>query len=252
VTITKIANLNDEITDQGDDLDYEVDQMISQMLSAATDNAKELILAKINASPDLAKIYFFGLIMGFSLNDLAAFMTSNTVNSIVSLGESDMFNPNLNKMNVKTVVNALASDNYYAIYSSFLGNYYSRLITKWFNNYGKKDHEGKKVVLIEGNWIGSLDDFIKCKLDNKIKMSLKEFILNYIPENGKRVYISSEDEDGVIINFKDEARTNVQRLSKYIDYFVEKASNIDKDDLTEFKELWNCSNELTRLTNTFL
>jgi len=39
-------------------------------------NAKELILAKINAGTNFARMYVYGMMMGLNINDLVAFMTS--------------------------------------------------------------------------------------------------------------------------------------------------------------------------------
>jgi hypothetical protein len=63
----------------------------SSLLSAATDNAKELILAKINANPDLMKVYLYGIIVGIDFNDIAALMTSPTVNAITKLSGGNIF-----------------------------------------------------------------------------------------------------------------------------------------------------------------
>lgn len=71
--------------------DRGVDQLISQLLSAATDNAKELILSKINAGTNLAKYYIHMMIMGFSLDDIASFMTSPVVELIDKYSKSDFY-----------------------------------------------------------------------------------------------------------------------------------------------------------------
>ena len=68
-----------------------VDIIISQMKSSATDNAKELILAKINAGNKLAKCYLFLMSVGFDINDIVAFMTSDIVSWIDILSESNVF-----------------------------------------------------------------------------------------------------------------------------------------------------------------
>lgn len=67
------------------------DNMISQMLSASTDNAKELILAKINAGSKLAKVYLFLITMGFDIKDIASFMTSPAISFIDTLTEENIF-----------------------------------------------------------------------------------------------------------------------------------------------------------------
>lgn len=69
----------------------QADLMISQLLSAATDNAKELILSKINAGEKLAKVYIHLLILGYSMNDIYAFMTSDAISLVEDLLESNRF-----------------------------------------------------------------------------------------------------------------------------------------------------------------
>ena len=68
-----------------------VDIIISQIISAATDNAKELILAKINAGSKLAKCYLFLMTMGYDINDIVKFMTSNAISWIDSLSDPNIF-----------------------------------------------------------------------------------------------------------------------------------------------------------------
>ena len=68
-----------------------VDILISQMISAATDNAKELILAKINAGQKLAKCYLYLMAMGYDINDIVKFMTSDAVSWIDQLSDPNSF-----------------------------------------------------------------------------------------------------------------------------------------------------------------
>ena len=68
-----------------------IDIMISQMISAATDNAKELILAKINAGSKLAKCYLFLMTLGYDINDIVKFMTSDAVSWVDSLSDPNIF-----------------------------------------------------------------------------------------------------------------------------------------------------------------
>lgn len=71
--------------------DKYVDQLISQLLSAATDNAKELILARINAGTNLAKYYLHLIMMGFNLRDIVSFMTSPVVELIDKYSRNDLY-----------------------------------------------------------------------------------------------------------------------------------------------------------------
>ena len=70
------------------------DNINSQMISAATDNAKELILAKINAGSKLAKCYLYLMSLGFDINDIVAFMTSDAIDLIDRLSNPNMFTGN--------------------------------------------------------------------------------------------------------------------------------------------------------------
>lgn len=88
--------------------DVYVDQIISQLLSAATDNAKELILAKINAGTEFAKYYLHLIIMGYSLDDVVSFMTSPAVELVDKYSSSDDYSGRTNT--VKTALSLLKGD----------------------------------------------------------------------------------------------------------------------------------------------
>lgn len=68
-----------------------VDQLISQLLSAATDNAKELILDKINSSNNFARMYIYLIMTGYNLDDIVSFMISPASSFIDSMANSNMF-----------------------------------------------------------------------------------------------------------------------------------------------------------------
>lgn len=91
-----------------DTSDKYVDQLISQILSAATDNAKELILAKINAGTNLAKYHLHLVMMGFKLKDIVAFMTSPVVELIDKYSRSDLYKNQANSVN--TAIKMLNGD----------------------------------------------------------------------------------------------------------------------------------------------
>lgn len=82
VEIDNVLKLSGQIT---------VDGMISQTLSAATDNAKELILAKINAGSKLAKCYLYLITMGYDINDIVKFMTSDILTFIDTFTEDNIY-----------------------------------------------------------------------------------------------------------------------------------------------------------------
>ena len=68
-----------------------VDQLISQLLSAATDNAKELILAKINSGNNFARMYVYLIMTGYNFDDIVSFMISPVSEFIDSMSNPNMF-----------------------------------------------------------------------------------------------------------------------------------------------------------------
>ena len=74
-------------------LDPEIttDNASSQFISAATDNAKLLILSKINAGDKLAKCYVYLINLGFDYSDIVGFMTSPIVSFIDSITNSNIY-----------------------------------------------------------------------------------------------------------------------------------------------------------------
>lgn len=99
--------------------DITVDLMISQILSAATDNAKELILAKVNAGMKLAKMYLFLVALGFDINDIVKFMTSPAVTFIDAITEANIFTGQ--DMNIQDAIK-LARGDYKDFYKNFLSS----------------------------------------------------------------------------------------------------------------------------------
>lgn len=92
------------------DGESQADLYISELLSAATDNAKELILAQINAGTDLAGNYLFLLTLGFEIKDISSFMTSPALKIIHSLSEFNMFNDHMEPLNIENIVKLLQGD----------------------------------------------------------------------------------------------------------------------------------------------
>lgn len=76
----------------------------SALISAATDNAKELILAKINATPELVDIYTYLTSIGTPFLKIAEFMTSKSFGFITKAGEVDIFDSSSQHRKVKKAI----------------------------------------------------------------------------------------------------------------------------------------------------
>lgn len=78
--------------------------MISALLSLATDNAKELCLAKLNANASMAGMYIYGLTMGIPFKDLGKLLMSDIGNEVASYLKGSIIS---GKMKLNTVEQVL-------------------------------------------------------------------------------------------------------------------------------------------------
>lgn len=65
--------------------------VLSSLLSASTDNAKELILKAINAGKEFASMHIYLIILGFDEGEVAKFMTSSDIVSLTDKFKSNVF-----------------------------------------------------------------------------------------------------------------------------------------------------------------
>lgn len=77
---------------------------LSTLLSAATDNAKELILEKINASPELAGIYAYMLVTGISFKDATEFMIHPIISKVVNKSRKNIFDSSTKFRNISNAI----------------------------------------------------------------------------------------------------------------------------------------------------
>ena len=77
--------------------------IMSSLISAATDNAKELIMAKINASVELASMHAYMVTMGFHLDDIVDFMTSDAAQLIINNSQDNIYNDDYPKSILKEI-----------------------------------------------------------------------------------------------------------------------------------------------------
>ena len=246
-----------------DDNDKYVDQLISQLLSAATDNAKELILAKINAGTNLAKYYLHLIIMGFDLSDIVAFMTSPVVELIdkysssnIYLGTRNSINDTISLLRGKLKLSQLieSEDN-------------SNLPLEEQQEILQARMEFEQDLMIEGKKPTKYSDIIK-KLGDLYKKSransLDDFIQKYIKAN----IIGSDDSELKGVSLPKTESFNVNKLFNYINQIIEDINSqiIEfnsrtkseysledfENDLQEFEKLTEEANETSTLASVWL
>lgn len=254
------------------DIGWSADLTISELLSAATDNAKELILSKINAGTNLARMYLHLIIMGFHINDIASFMISPAVSLINDLSEANMFDEYMYSIRVQdaaqivrgnispakffigTSKNAEGVDKpkstiaFNHLKSILNGKLAYELVKK---KNGEEVSQPKKYKSF-GNLI---QDFIMYRLQGKVK-SLEELI-----EDNSKLGIELK---GNILNLSDYIENLVSKMKAGIDLYEVESEEKDtaKDifnkkleqfyaDLDEFDKVWDLATETSTLGSAF-
>lgn len=260
--------------------DKYVDQLISQILSAATDNAKELILAKINAGTNLAKYHLHLVMMGFDLKDIVAFMTSPVVELIDKYSRNDLY-----KNEASSVTNAIKILN---------GDIdLSKLIVKPQDNLSPEERleameaqmeameaeaEMTMELLAEGRTprrINNEYSWVIRELGNIYQVaearSLKDFVQKYIKAKTEPISANSPEYVTKLANYEFPKTTNMNTnyVFKYINQIVDDIrsqiadynrihpnsnySMLDfKLDLNEFQRITDEANETSTLASVWL
>ena len=205
---------------------------ISELLNAAADNAKELILNKINAGMNLAGMHGYLMSMGFNLKDIIKFMTSNAANIINILTKEDIYNKTYYKSRkvdslIKDIL--LNEDN----------------LERW-----------RKIILnptLIPETGDDITDVVSRQLVKNIYKSIgddENFYLNNITGevtyNGKK-YQNILKLQGTLAEGTQERQfidTVIEQIQKAYDNFI--------DDVKEFDNVYRGTKEMTALSQLFL
>lgn len=226
------------------------DDIISQLLSAATDNAKELILSKINAGSDLAGCYLHLIMMGFSIYDITSFMISPAVSNVHSLATSNMFDNYRFNISVKNAINILRGDMPISTffngkintplgkrsqYSIAFSNIKKDLQKELFNlGYKAPGSDDKKPDY------KSFKDIIKHYFDARIKGQITKSLVEYSSISNVAVKNSMYAFSDFIDTVVDMSLSHNQSLDEYL------------ADLNEFDKVYRLAQETSTLGNVFL
>jgi hypothetical protein len=98
-------------------------------------NAKELILAKINATPELVDIYTYLTAVGTPFLDIADFMTCESFGFITKAGEVNIFDESSHKRKVKKALD-------WFLGKDLLSGADTRILSHFFNLSGYNGDTG--------------------------------------------------------------------------------------------------------------
>lgn len=260
-TIPDIGQINQqlrnrlyEIFQQTDFEDKYVDQLISQLLSAATDNAKELILAKINSGTQTAKYYIHLIILGFSLDDIVAFMTSPVVELIDKYSTNNYFLKQENSINdaVELLKGKVKLDNWLIPPKKSYEEIMEEIIYQLEG--GKSDPYAYIFNVLKFN-----------KKSKSLFYSAEEFVKYYILVKTNQLQTSEDFEIQQKIEFiknynvSETGVYDVDRLFDFINQLIfDIVNHKDYDpinfdeDIKQFEQLTEEANETTQLASTWL
>lgn len=246
------------------DVEQSADLVISELLSAATDNAKELILSKINAGTNLARMYLHLIIMGFNINDIVSFMISPVVSLINDLSEANMFDEYMYNIKVEEAAGMLRgkvqpskffvgqtidyeSGDSYSNSSIAFGNLKRLLNNKLGTEVVKINGKSQKVPKNYTSLEDLIQDFIYYRLQNKVS-SIEELL-----NNDSKIGYSIK---GGLLNLSDFIENIVSKMrdgiSKYnSDEGFAKNYDLFMQDLDEFDKVWQLATETSTLGSTF-
>lgn len=200
-----------------------VDLLISQILSAATDNAKELILAKINCGDALAKCHLYLTMLGFDIKDAVSFMTSPCVSLVSDLSETNMMDSYITNLRIDDsmkIVDGIID------HSKFLFGVVSST-DDWGNKTQITRSESVFSALASSKLYNTLTDIQKqYNPEFKGHRNLESLIQGYIKARLNGVELASLNTYPRISDY--ESRKGLDRLSDYIDrviYSIDKAVN---------------------------
>ena len=150
--VKDFAELLQEMQSLADTVDSAM--LISALLSAATDNAKELILSKLNATTNLADIYTYLFSLGSSAEEVGAIMTSKEFSFIAKIADGDLFG--IRNMPISNAINLYLGD-------SLIYSIDPNLYNKAFGTYSSTVdvYNSRKQTLEKLQSIGEIDAAIQ-------------------------------------------------------------------------------------------
>ena len=218
-----------------------VDQQISQLLSAATDNAKELILAKINAGTNFAKMYVYAMIVGLNINDTVAFMTCPVAELIDKLSQQNIFENYIGTPG--QAINMMQG------IVGISNRLHGTINDKTLNNYGEEEYSSTN----KSTYIAKI-------LSNKFPKATKGLLgLSQI----MKVIINKAIDDktinlrAIVKSSDTEVNSYIQDCQDLINQLRQVRDKYDsledmQADIEEFKKLYNLSSEISTISSAWL
>lgn len=230
-----------------------VDQLISQLLSAATDNAKELILAKINSGSNFARMYVYLIMTGYNFDDIVSFMISPASEFIDSMANSNMFQDSDLQNNPTSAINLARG----IIRSkSFLHGTIKEYYTD--ENTGDTDYKnvnkGKYVLneLLNSEYIEEVRAILGLDPEQDVYLDtlMQGFIRLSIQNPSIQLTSLIDTYDTEINSYLQYCQNIAYKLSSVVSQY----SSIDEmlEDVNEFGKIYQLSTEISGIASAWL
>ena len=220
----------DEISNGKWDAQIDAASSLSEFISIATDNAKELILAKINATTKFADIYTYLISIGESFKSIADFMTSPIFYIVADYIDNDAIESESGLFDLERVVQFVLNEKTLPRVDDGL---WSKIITS-FNALGLADSGFINMLLYDKTSLGQeFEDKITEALDITIngREGLKAHIVTALQDDDQKQEIIN-----IISNLLE--RTDAQQLlSKYLKIKV--ATTASSFDYSKYQEQYS-------------
>ena len=184
--------------------------LISALLSAATDNAKELILSKLNATTNLADIYTYLFSIGCSAEEIGEIMTSPEFSYVAKLADGDLFGTS--RMSIDSAISLYLTNGLIKgidpnLYNLAFGTY-SAGTDVWTSN---------KATLEKLQSVTEIDSAIK-------------FVIEQLNTTQRPVYDGDEFDEGRFVDFEEGAFGEGKPI-RVRDFAKQKASRRELESL---------------------
>jgi hypothetical protein len=155
--------------------------MLAELLNAATDNAKELILKKINADTNWVDIYTSAFMLGEDLSDIGDFMISPEITELINKFTTNIFDPTnvgTKTMFIEQAIKDADTEHKKALYTELLERVN---ISEELRIFGKilKINQGMPTKTLDlYKYVNSIESFVEERLNidliNKYKQALND------------------------------------------------------------------------------
>lgn len=225
--------------------------MLSELLSEATDNAKNLNLSKINATSEMAPLYIFGLTIGMDIEDIYKIMTSKTAQMIDKIRSGNIFYGTGSNLNIESIYDNIISNKAYIRIPSELEERASNFFDMKVSDIVDEDTSKELSVIIGDSYKDiKIRDIISSSLSfGKIKKRIdidteKRLMLNVIDamENSYNK-LNNSNLNGTLFNFIDTLRNIIDY--RYI--YNKEVKNTGNDYIRSLINLEKGNKEMLRL-----